>query len=185
MHLDLVFLLDATASMRPFLDAVNRDLHYIISHLQHHATRIGLVAYRDYPLQSFITKVIPLTDDVRPVKAVVDEIGASGGNDVAEAVTDGLAEVVRLNWRENAVKVAVLVGDAEPHGIPESGGRDEHKKDPSGMNWRAQTRSCRECGIVVHAVLCGENKIAMGVFQEVARITHGMFIPLSEVWLVT
>ena len=45
----------------------------------------------------------------------VNELAVGGGGDYPEAVTDGLYELVRLQWRASAAKTAVLVADAPPH----------------------------------------------------------------------
>jgi hypothetical protein len=46
---------------------------------------------------------------------------ASGGGDGPEAVTAALAEALKMDWREQASKMIVLIADAPPHGIGEYG----------------------------------------------------------------
>lgn len=48
-------------------------------------------------------------------------MSASGGGDGPEAVADGLYEVLHMDWRDEAAKVGVLIADAPPHGLGESG----------------------------------------------------------------
>jgi hypothetical protein len=40
---------------------------------------------------------------------------AAGGGDLPEAVLDGINELFSLDWREDADRVAYLIGDAPPH----------------------------------------------------------------------
>lgn len=53
---------------------------------------------------------------------------AEGGGDGPEAQTAALAAALGLDWKENAVKMVVLITDAPPHGIGES--NDGFDKSP-------------------------------------------------------
>jgi len=112
---------------------------------------------------------------------------ASGGGDGPEAVTDGLYDVARLDWRPAAARVVVWVGDAPPHGV-------EHQGDgfpqgcPCGHHWFTQAETCREMGVVVHAVGCLPALLhyagAEGVYKTVAQASRGLYLPLSEAALL-
>ena len=56
-------------------------------------------------------------------------------NDNPEAVTDALKEIVDLNWdetqRPHAVRMAVLIGDAPPHGMTGNSFIDDFPKGKS------------------------------------------------------
>jgi hypothetical protein len=102
-------------------------------------------------------------------------------------VTDGLYDMVRLDFRPRAARVVVWVGDAPPHGV-EPRGDGFPGGCPCGHHWYAQAESCREMGIVVHAVGCmptiAKYAGAVDVFQTVARTTRGLYLPLSEARLL-
>ena len=121
-QLDLVFLIDATGSMGPYIHEVRTRLLELVSALERsplcQSLRLGIVSYRDHPPQdhSYVTRVVPLTNDIERVHAAVSEVAASGGGDGPEAVTDGLFDLVRLAWRPSAAKAVVWFGDAPPHG---------------------------------------------------------------------
>jgi hypothetical protein len=150
---------------------------------------MGLVSYRDHPPQdaTFASRVVPLTNDVASVRAGVARMQAQGGGDGPESVTDGLYDLVRLDWRPRAARVVVWVGDAPPHGVVPSG--DAFPKGcPCGHHWYTQAESCREMGIVIHAVGClptlahfagGEE-----VFKMVARAARGLYLPLKRAQLL-
>ena len=192
-ELDLVFLVDETGSMGAYIEEVKRRLLEIIEALRAaplcRSLRIGLVSYRDHPPQdtTFVSRVVPLTDDVKAIQKGVQRMEASGGGDGPESVTDGLYDLVRLDFRPRAARVVVWVGDAPPHGV-EPDGDGFPRGCPCGHHWYAQAESCREMGIVVHAVGCqpaiAGYKGAEDVFRTVARTTRGLYLPLSKASLL-
>ncbi|NUQ74255.1 MAG: VWA domain-containing protein [Polyangiaceae bacterium] len=189
-ELDLVFLVDETGSMGAYIDEVKRRLLEIIEALKAaplcRSLRMGLVGYRDHPPQdyTFASRAVPLTDDIEAIRRGVMEMAAQGGGDGPESVTDGLFDVVRLNWRLRAARVVVWVGDAPPHGVEPRG--DEFPGGcPCGHHWFTQAESCREMGIAIHAVGClpALTQYYVGaeeVFRTVARTTRGLYLPLYQ-----
>ncbi|HLM74424.1 MAG TPA: FHA domain-containing protein, partial [Polyangiaceae bacterium] len=117
-ELDLVFLVDATSSMGPFIEEAKRRLIDLIDAVQAsplcRSLRLGLVSYRDHEPQeaSYTSRAVPLTSDAGAIRTAVLELTAAGGGDGPEAVTDGLADLVRLDWRPSAVRAVVWIGDA-------------------------------------------------------------------------
>ena len=85
--------------------------------------RVGLVAYRDHPPQdhTYVTRNFGFSSDIDKVHRDLSSLYASGGGDGPEAVTAGLAEALKMDWRENASKMIVLIADAPPHGVGEYG----------------------------------------------------------------
>jgi len=187
--LDLVFLVDETGSMGAYISQVQIHILHIIKAIQASplckSLRIGLVGYRDHPPQdrSFVTRGIPLTDDVPSIERGVMAMAAQGGGDGPEAVTDGLFDVVRLEWRKGAARTVIWIGDAPPHGVSPTG--DGFPDGcPCGNHWYTQAESCREMGVILHAVACqpalssyvgGEE-----VYRTVASAARGLYVPLSD-----
>jgi hypothetical protein len=64
-----------------------------------------------------VSQVHPLTDRISDVEKAASGAFAKGGGDSPEAVTDGLHDVVRLDWRPAAARAVVWFGDAPPHGV--------------------------------------------------------------------
>src|SRR5262249_39826092 len=100
-----------------------------------------------------------------------------------EAVTDGLYDLVRLDWRPGAAKAVVWFGDAPPHGVePSDDGFPEGC--PCGHHWFTQAESCREMGIAVYAIGCyptlGTYAGAEAVYRQVASTSRGLFLPLHD-----
>ncbi len=114
---DLIFVIDATSSMQPFLSQARTAVDSMVSML---ATlvgdlRLGVVAYRDEE-DEFTTRSLPLCADRYAILNFLWTLRAEGGGDVPEAVAAGLAEAIqRGGWRKGAHRVIVVVGDAPPH----------------------------------------------------------------------
>jgi len=51
----------------------------------------------------------------------INTMAAQGGGDGPESVACALNEVNNLDWRKNSVRVCVVIADAPPHGLGESG----------------------------------------------------------------
>lgn len=188
-ELDLVFLVDATGSMGVYISQVQRRLLELVEAVRSSplckSLRIGVVSYRDHPPQerSYVTEVLGLTGDLVAVRQAVNRLAARGGGDGPEAVTDGLFELVRLDWRPAAAKAVVWFGDAPPHGVePEDDGFPEGC--PCGHHWFTQAESCREMGIAVYAIGCyptlGRYAGAEAVYRQVSVTSRGLFLPLRS-----
>ncbi len=191
-RLDLVFLIDETGSMGPYIQEVQERLLELINVLRSSPLctelRLGLVTFRDHPPQdaTFVTRVLPLTSDWNEISAAVQRMRASGGGDGPEAVTDGLHDLLNLDWDGEAARLVVMVGDAPPHGVePEGDGFPEGC--PCGRHWYTQAEGCREMGITVHTVGCRGIRNFRGaeaVFETVAKVTGGLYVALDESWLL-
>jgi Ca-activated chloride channel family protein len=186
-ELDLVFLVDETGSMGPYIQQVQARLRELVTAVERSplckSLRIALVTYRDHAPQdhTYASKVVPFTADFAKIRRAVDAMVASGGGDGPESVTDGLFDVVRLEWRPSAARAVVWFGDAPPHGVDRSG--DGFPEGcPCGNHWYTQAESLREMGIAVYAVGCLPNLShyagGVEVFRTVARATDGTYLPL-------
>lgn len=192
-ELDLVFLVDETGSMGSYIEQVKARLAQLIEVLSEsplcRSLRIGLVTYRDHPPQdsTYASRVVPLTQDLDLLRNEVLKLVASGGGDGPESVTDGLYELVRLDWRPRAAKTVVWFGDAPPHGVVPNG--DGFPLGcPCGHHWFVQAESCREMGVAIHAVGCVPGIQAFvgaeDVFRLVASTARGLYVPLTDAELL-
>jgi len=126
--IDIVFAVDATGSMQDDIAKVRKDIKErleasILS--KSNDVRIGLLLYRDY-VDNFRYRGLPLK--LFPFTTSVDEfmknlnsfkiIGTEGG-DIPEAVYEALYGAVEFyDWRKEADRHVILIGDAEPHPTP-------------------------------------------------------------------
>jgi hypothetical protein len=115
--LDVVFVVDATASMGPFIQQARAAIDEIIIELATvvPSLRLGIVAYRDHS-DAWLVQHTGLTDDRYRIHNFLLALEAYGGGDFPEAVDEGLRVAIReLSWRKGARRVIILVGDAPVH----------------------------------------------------------------------
>jgi hypothetical protein len=126
--IDLAFCVDTTGSMSPFMKSIKELMRKIIKDGENFAKgfqntkdllKVGIVAYRDHgdekESDSYLTKKQDFTDG-NTSRKFLNELTAKGGLDKAEAVFDGLNEVINLSWRKDSSKFLVHFIDGPPHG---------------------------------------------------------------------
>eukprot|EP00160_Parvularia_atlantis_P013111 Unigene2713_Nuclearia_a/m.8397 Unigene2713_Nuclearia_a/g.8397 ORF Unigene2713_Nuclearia_a/g.8397 Unigene2713_Nuclearia_a/m.8397 type:complete len:388 (-) Unigene2713_Nuclearia_a:295-1458(-) len=192
-ELDLCFLLDATGSMGSYIASATRSIHNIVEKIkqaEHADVRFALVAYRDHPPQesTFVTQTYAFTGDVDEMTTYLSKISATGGGDGPEAVTAAMRVARDMPWRPNATKVAVIIADAPPHGLGESGDGFPNG-DPDGHDPLQIARAMRQHGISIFVVACEPSvsssyKFAIDFFRSIADITGGSLLPLTSAELL-
>jgi len=121
--LDLVFVVDCTGSMQPFLDATRQAVTQISTRIRSLNPRpdlaLGLVAYRDWDRESgFAAMYWDLEKDPEKFLYLISNLCAAEGGDVPEAVYEGLfAAITKTSWRGGGLsdRIIVLVGDCPAH----------------------------------------------------------------------
>ncbi len=185
--LDLVFLVDNTGSMGPYINVTKKKILEIIRTITKEEMcqrlRVGLVSYRDHKPEenTFVTRTFRLTDDAKAIEASILEMAASGGGDGPEAVADALFAANKMNWDRDAAKVAVLIGDAPPHGVEDG---DQWSVCPAGIKWEDECKKAFDAGIVFHTVGCFPEidgyENAVPTFKKIAKETNGQFFALDQ-----
>lgn len=191
-QLDLVFVVDNTGSMGPYIQNVKTKILEIIRTIKKeelcHRLRVGLVSYRDHPPEetSYITKKFELSPETVLIEQNVMLMNASGGGDGPEAVSTALQVMNKMEFLNESAKIAVLIGDAPPHGVEPS---DRWPKGtPDGAKWDKEAKKAFDKGIVIHTVGCFpeitnyQNGVA--TYQKIATISQGRFIPLEKAELL-
>jgi hypothetical protein len=188
-ELDLAFCCDCTGSMSSYIRSAQDNIRKISENIHAKAkanVRYALVKYRDHPPQdsTFVTEVYPFTPDIEVMKRNVDTMAAAGGGDGPESVCCGLHEVMCLDWRPNSTKVCVLISDAPPHGLGESGDGFANGcpdgKDPIKICRELAARGVVVYAVAVEPILSTNYKFARDFMIGVARITEGKFLPLGK-----
>lgn len=120
-QVDVLFVLDATASMQFAIDGVRAGIRDFADGLgkEDLDARIGLVAFRDEQNPGEEPVVLefaggPLTDDLAAFRDQVGRLRASGGGDIPETSLEGLALAARQPFRPKSARVLVLITDAPP-----------------------------------------------------------------------
>jgi len=119
MKVKCCFLIDATASMGPWIEGAKNHTREIVDTIKADTPDVELsiaaVFYRDVgddvPLQ-----VIPFTSNVTAFLEAINPVIANGGDDVCEDVASGFQAMNGLDWSDADVKTAFLICDAPPHG---------------------------------------------------------------------
>jgi hypothetical protein len=116
---DIVICLDTTGSMGRYIDSLRKMLIPMMRNIIADFTswRIGMVLFRDYPPDVYVTKIIPFTKDFSFFQRYLNSITAWGGGDVPEAVYEALYDGADKFNFEAESRLLILAGDAPPHPV--------------------------------------------------------------------
>jgi Mg-chelatase subunit ChlD len=174
-RVEVVFTLDTTGSMGGLLDGAKKKIWSIASEIARAQPRpdvkIGLVAYRDRG-DEYVTKVLPLTDDLDRVYKELSTYRADGGGDEPEDVRSALRDAIgSIQWSRDpsVVRIIFLVGDAPPH-------MDYQDVPTIGE----LCRKANEAGIVINTIRCGPSPETGRIWQEIARSCEGKFFTIDQ-----
>ena len=120
--LDLVVCLDTTESMVPYMDDLKKNLEPILRERTagYESFRIGVVLFKDYWPDEYITRKYPFTSDIDAFMRIVKGVTVYGGRDIPEAEFEALySAATEFDWKADRRQV-ILVTDAPPH--PENRG---------------------------------------------------------------
>ncbi len=120
--LDLCFVVDTTGSMGDDIENAKENMTRILEHLAEKTEnyRVALVDYRDYsertndPLDYPCNVQLPFTNNNDRITAAIYDLNLGYGGDDEETVYSGLMAAVSLDWRKDAKKVIIILGDAAP-----------------------------------------------------------------------
>jgi hypothetical protein len=122
------------------------------------------------------------------MKEFVDGMEAKGGGDAPEAVVDSLEAARNLEYRKSSTRICVLIADAPPHGLGESGdGFDERcpcGHDPLKVAQLMEAQDIKIYAVAVEPTL-GSSKFGRDFMMALAQITDGQCIPLTNAALLT
>jgi hypothetical protein len=120
--IDLIFVIDTTASMEPVLREVAHSLRGIVRILESMvpSVRIGVVAYNDRDTGQVPVVTLPPTPTDRGLAriiAFIERLSAStvGSRTVHEDLYLGLTTATALPMRPDAKQALVVIGDATAH----------------------------------------------------------------------
>lgn len=126
LAIDVVFVMDTTRSMQPYIDmtrdAVRRIVQTAGERLQQRV-RFGLIGYRDstqaapavqYTVRNFTPELVD-AGALTEILAGEARATPAGSLDYAEEVFAGVDAALRANWKPDALRFVVLIGDASSH----------------------------------------------------------------------
>src|SRR5215475_2910254 len=112
---DIVFVLDVTESMQPYIDAVKQNMINFAQDLaqNHRDYRLGLVTFEDYVVSAYpdcnCAYRNTMTPDARKFTDWVGTLHAGGGGDIPEDPLDALAYASTLPFRPEAQGIVILI----------------------------------------------------------------------------
>ncbi|MEL3906324.1 MAG: VWA domain-containing protein [Treponema sp.] len=118
-NLDVVFVIDATESMKDDIQKIRESLQAPLEKLlgKYTAYRIALVLYKDYNDDFLVKTACDFTSDLKRFSAALNSFRVFGGRDIPEAVYEGMQTGLDLDWNsgEDTDRRLILIGDAPPH----------------------------------------------------------------------
>jgi hypothetical protein len=175
--LDLMFVIDTTASMTPVIRELAVSIRGIVRILERlvPSVRIGVSAYKDRDTGLPPVVTFPLTEAepyLPRIVGFIDSLDASpvGSRTIEEDVHLGLEAATMMRWRPDAKQVLVLIGDAaaHPENVNETFWRVQHFVQDSKL------RSVSALFITTPSSLSA-GQSARPYFQALARAANGAF----------
>lgn len=118
---DIIFVLDVTESMQPYIDAVKQNVIQFAQDLSanNRDYRLGLVTFEDYVVSKYpdcnCAYRNSFTSNVNQFTDWVSSLHAGGGGDIPEDQLDALAYAASFPFRPQAEGIIIIVTDAPPH----------------------------------------------------------------------
>jgi hypothetical protein len=172
---EVAFVLDTTGSMGGLLEGAKRKIWSIATSVvdtnPDADIRIGLVAYRDIG-DEYVTRTFDLTTDIQDIYGNLLDLKARGGGDWPESVNEALDVAVnKLQWTRGSDtrRIVFLVGDAPPH--------MDYAQD---TKYPKTLAVAKQRDIAVNAVLAGNARDTERVWQDIAQLGDGRFIPIPQ-----
>jgi len=181
---DLVFCIDMTLSMQPYIDRAREALKTVVQGVVAAGLqgrfRFGLVGYRDdvrvAPAMEFVARNFTpqLVDGSEIVRILDQDAQASRFNnpEYAEDLFAGVELALASAWRDNSLRLVVLVGDAS--GYPPEHRLSSTKKDESVLRMAAQDRNIHIMALqLINPRHPEDRPIAERQFGELSRVRGG------------
>ena len=173
--LEIVFVLDTTGSMGGLIDGAKQRIWGIINEVMQKPSkprvRVGLVAYRDNG-DEYVTKLLPITEDLDKVYTTLMDYRADGGGDEPENVRKALAEGVRsAGWapaKTNLAQIVFLVGDAPPH---------SYRQEPDVL---VTTAEAVRKNMIINTIQCGALDGTKEIWQSIAARGEGRYFAIAQ-----
>ncbi len=170
---DILFVLDTTGSMGEEISRLKSTIEIIKMNLaslpSSPSVRFGMVLYKDRR-DSYVTKVVPLTENLADFQASLNKVRASGGGDGPEDLQSALDDTLRkIVWNEKGIRLGFIITDAPPH-------LDYGQK----YTYMDAARDAKKKGIKLFSVGTGGLDI-MGeyILRQISQYTYAKYIFLT------
>ena len=184
---DLVFVMDVTESMQPYIDAIKQNMvnfaHDLASNNRDY--RLGLVTFEDYVVSKYPDCNCPyqktMTSDVNQFINWVGTLHASGGGDIPEDQLDALAYASSFPFRPQAQGIIIIITDAPPHHKGDGSANtqhdqgfwDHHQKgqDVTDLTGNDVAAMMKRNGLTLYAVV--PPPFIAPEYADIVQATHG------------
>src|SRR5229473_4970969 len=184
---DIVFVMDVTESMQPYIDAIKQNMvnfaHDLASNNRDY--RLGLVTFEDYVVSKYPDCNCPyqktMTSNVNEFINWVGTLHASGGGDIPEDQLDALAYASSFPFRPQAQGIIIIITDAPPHHKGDGSANtqhdqafwDHHQKgqDVTDLTGTDVAAMMKRNGLTLYAVV--PPPFIAPQYQEIVEATHG------------
>jgi Mg-chelatase subunit ChlD len=184
---DIVFVMDVTESMQPYIDAIKQNIIQFAQDLaaNNRDYRLGLVTFEDYVVSAYpdcnCAYRKTMTSNVQQFIQWVGGLHAGGGGDIPEDQLDALAYASTFPYRPNAQGIVIMITDAPPHvkgdGPDRSGDAayQAHHPDPNAdvTEETAATVAAKlqNAGLTLYAV--APPPFIAPQYAQIVQATHG------------
>jgi serine/threonine-protein kinase PpkA len=190
---DIVFVMDMTRSMQPYIDNTRKAVTDLAASLITTAglqdrVRFGLVGYRDsveaipgleFTARNF-TPALLSAEDFNTLVENEAKATRIGSVDYAEEVYAGVNMAIDSSWRENSLRFLVLIGDASAH-------PPGHKQSTTNKDAATLQQALADAHTHLYAVhlkdyrMGNDHPIAEGQFSTLAKVRGSETIALRPV----
>src|SRR6266478_991526 len=174
-RIEVCFVLDTTGSMGGLIEGAKQKIWSIanemISAQPTPELKLGLIGYRDRG-DEYVVKSFSLTDDIDAIYGHLREFQAGGGGDTPESVNEALAEAIhKMPWSSDSkvLKIIFLVGDAPPH-----------MDYPNAPKYPDLCREAAKKDLIINTIQCGEMAETKPSWQEIAKLSEGSYVGISQ-----
>jgi hypothetical protein len=185
---DIVFVLDVTESMQPYIDAVKQN---VIAFAQDLASnnrdyRLGLVTFEDYVVSEYpdcnCAYRNTMTSDVKTFTDWVGSLHAGGGGDIPEDQLDALSYAASFPFRPEAEGIIIIVTDAPPHHKGDGSAFTQHDQafwdhhkdknaDVTNLTGDDVAATLKKNGLTLYAVV--PPPFIAPEYEQIVDATHG------------
>ena len=184
---DIVFVLDVTESMQPYIDAVKQNIINFVNDLasNNRDYRLGLVTFEDYVVSAYpdcnCEYSHKMTSDVHQFIGWVGSLHAGGGGDIPEDQLDALDYASKFPFRPQAQGIVIIVTDAPPH---HNGDGSENSQHDAAF-WDHHQRGVQVTSLTGDKVAAAMQKNGLTLYavapppfiapeyEEIVQATHG------------